>query len=502
MESLLFASLVDPDGSPALILDDHELDRRALARAAGAHAALLAREGISPGDRVAVWTQRGPHAAVALVGNALAGAVTVPLNPALGERELEHVVRDAAPKLAFAGDLAVASRTPSIRTLRGPIEGSHHDDDCAPARRVDDDPLLVLYTSGTTGAPKGAVLTARNVASNLDALASAWGLTERDRIVHALPLFHVHGLCLGLFGALRSGASLDWRSRFDPVELASRFDRGATVLYAVPTMYHRLVERAESDPVVAAQLARARLLVSGSAPLATREFHRIERACGQRVLERYGLTETLINCAVRHDAEPRAGWVGPPVDGVALELVDDQRNNVIPSDGVTLGEVRVRGANVFAGYLDNPAATAATMDDSGWFYTGDLAVRDERGWVRIVGRRATDLIKTGGFKVGAGEVESALREHRAVADCAVVGVEDDDLGERIEAFVVLREEGPPPTADELSALVATLLSAHKRPRVVHFCDELPRNAMGKVLKAPLRARALDARAANSARTTR
>jgi malonyl-CoA/methylmalonyl-CoA synthetase len=441
MESLLFASLVEPDGSPALSLDDHAFDRRALAQAAGAH----------------------------------------------------------APKLAFASDLTAAARTPSLRTVRGPIEGGPAD--LAPPRLVDDEPLLVLYTSGTTGEPKGAVLTARNVASNLDALASAWGLTERDRIVHALPLFHVHGLCLGLFGALRAGASLDWQSRFDPAELVARFDRGGTVLYAVPTMYHRLVERAERDPAVARQLRRARLLVSGSAPLATREFHRIERACGQRVLERYGLTETLINCAVRHDAEPRAGWVGPPVAGVELELVDDQRQRSIASDGAALGEVRVRGANVFAGYLNNHGATAAAMDEAGWFYTGDLAVRDELGWVRIVGRRATDLIKTGGFKVGAGEVEAALREHRSVADCAVVGVEDDDLGERIEAFVVLRTDAPTPSQDELSSLVASLLSAHKRPRVVHFCDELPRNAMGKVLKAPLRARALDARAGD-ARTNR
>lgn len=486
MTSTLFSSLDSAaDSAVAIVLDGQSFTRAQLASAAAAHCEALAREGVRSGDRIAVWTDPAIETVVALLGNALFGAVSVPLNPLLGSQELEHMIHDAAPKLVFSGpSRAHASRTPSIPTHVARMDVAHTAR--VPHRLVDDQPLLVLYTSGTTGAPKGAVITARNVASNLDALARAWALTERDRIAHALPLFHVHGLCLGLFGALRVGASLDWSSRFDPRALAARFDAGATVLYAVPTMYHRLVELAERDASVAASLGRARLLVSGSAPLSTREFHRIERVCHKRVLERYGLTETLINCAVRWNDEVRAGWVGRALDGVQVELVDDERRPTIAPDATSIGEIRVRGANVFWGYLNRPEATASAMDEQGWFYTGDLAVMDRDGLVKIVGRRATDLIKTGGYKVGAGEVETAIREHPAVVDCAVVGVPDDDLGERIEAFVVVRKDVDPPTEASLIAHVCSLISAHKRPRKVHWVDELPRNAMGKVRKAELK----------------
>lgn len=469
----------------AALIDGESFAREQLARAAAAHAEALERDGVAPGDRVAVWTDPGIETVVALVGNALYGAVSVPLNPMLGARELEHMVADSAPKLVYSGRArAHAARTPTLQTRVATIDASTSR--ALASRVVDDQPLLVLYTSGTTGAPKGAVLSARNVASNLDGLAQAWALTEHDRIAHALPLFHVHGLCLGLFGALRVGAALDWSSRFDPRSLAARFDQGATVLYAVPTMYHRLVEAAENDRAIAAQLSRARLLVSGSAPLSTREFHRIERACHQRVVERYGLTETLINCAVRHDDVARAGWVGRAVDGVEVQLVDDERRPTIERDSSSIGEVRVRGANVFSGYLNRPDGTAAAIDAEGWFYTGDLAVMDRDGWVKIVGRRATDLIKTGGYKVGAGEVEAAMREHPSVLDCAVVGVSDDDLGERIEAYVIVRAGAATPTEAALVARVCELISAHKRPRRVHFVSEFPRNAMGKVLKSRLK----------------
>jgi malonyl-CoA/methylmalonyl-CoA synthetase len=484
MTDALFAALTRPDRAPAVRVDEFTLDRQQLSRAAAAHGEHLSRRGVAPGDRVAVWTRPDPTTITTLVGNALYGAVTVPLNPGLGERELGHILRDSTPRIAFSSDPRDADRLPAVPTLRAPIDGPVAS---PPDRAVDDEPLVLLYTSGTTGMPKGAVLTARNIASNLDALACAWALSERDTIAHALPLFHVHGLCLGLFGALRSGACLDWRTRFDPRDLAARFERGATVLYAVPTMYHRLVELAERVPDIAEGLRRARLLVSGSAPLSLREFHRVERVCGQRIVERYGLTETLINCAARVGEATRPGWVGPAVDGVEVELVDESREPTISSDGSTLGEVRVRGPNVFAGYLNNPGATAAAVDSQGWFYTGDIAVREADGWVRIVGRRATDLIKTGGFKVGAGEVEAALREHPAVADCAVIGVEDEDLGERIEAFVVARAGIERPSEDALIGQVAALLSGHKRPRAIHWTDELPRNAMGKVLKPALRA---------------
>jgi malonyl-CoA/methylmalonyl-CoA synthetase len=274
---------------------------------------------------------------------------------------------------------------------------------------------------------------------------------------------------LGLLGPLRRGGELRHGGRFDPAALARA---GGSIVFAVPTMYHRLGRAAETDRAVADGLRRARLLGSGSAPLPAPEFERIERLTGQRIAERYGLTETLINTAARADGERRPGSVGPALPGVELRLVGE--------DG--LGEVAVRGPNLFSGYLDRPEATAAAMR-GGWFLTGDLAAQDADGSWRIVGRRATDLIKTGGYKVGAGEVEAALLEHPAVREAAVTAAPDDDLGERIVAWVV--PEDAAPAAEALADHVAGRLAPHKRPREVRYLDALPRNAMGKVVKARL-----------------
>jgi malonyl-CoA/methylmalonyl-CoA synthetase len=251
-------------------------------------------------------------------------------------------------------------------------------------------------------------------------------------------------------------------------------------------MYHRLAEHCEASADDARRLARARLLVSGSAALPVRENERLFRLFGQRPVERYGLTETLILCAARHDGPRTAGTVGPPLPGVTLRLVDDQRRPIAPGPDA-LGEIAVKGPCVFAGYLNRPDATGAAMDADGFFYTGDIAAVTAAGEVRIVGRRATDLIKTGGYKVGAGEVEAALLEHPAVREAAVIGVPDDDLGERIVAFVVAAP-GQAPRPEDLGDHVARLLAPHKRPRDVRLVDALPRNAMGKVLKKELAAR--------------
>jgi malonyl-CoA/methylmalonyl-CoA synthetase len=301
--------------------------------------------------------------------------------------------------------------------------------------------------------------------------------------VHALPLFHVHGLVLGVVGALRAGCTLRLVPRFAPEAICAAMAAGGTMLFGVPTMYHRLAEHAEAAPADARALGNARLLVSGSAALPVRENERILRLFGHRVVERYGLTETLIDCAARHDGPRTPGAVGPPLPGIALKLVDDARRPLATGPDV-LGEVAVKGPNVFAGYLNRPDATAAAIDADGFFHTGDIASISPAGDVKIVGRRATDLIKTGGYKVGAGEVEAALLEHAAVREAAVIGVPDDDLGERIVAFVVARS-GATPTADELADHGAHLLAPHKRPRAVRVVPELPRNAMGKVLKKQL-----------------
>ncbi|MBX3274990.1 MAG: AMP-binding protein [Sandaracinaceae bacterium] len=465
MSGPLFSRLAAPDDRPALRFGRDVLTYRQLARACRAY---LAGLGASPGERVAVWTHPCAMTPVVLAAHAAAGIVSVPLDPKLGDAARAHVLADAAP-----------ARVIDPRALEPALDPSG----ALPLAEVGEAPLLVLYTSGTTGPPKGAVISGKNVAFDLDALAAAWEWSALDTVVHALPLFHVHGLVLGLYGALRAGGALHWLERFEPARLARALGEDAsTLLFSVPTMVHRLATEAEEDVEIARALGAARLWISGSAGLPVREHRRVEAATGRGILERYGLTETLIDCAVRATDGPRPGSVGRPLDGVALRLVDDERRPLDARDDVTIGEVAIRGDNVFCGYLGRPGATAEVLDADGWFYTGDLATRAADGAIRIVGRRSTDLIKTGGYKVGAGEVEAALLEDPAVAEVAVVGAPDDDLGERIVAFVVARGEV---AAEALVERVASSLTPHKRPREVRFVDALPKNAMGKVQKRRL-----------------
>jgi malonyl-CoA/methylmalonyl-CoA synthetase len=327
------------------------------------------------------------------------------------------------------------------------------------------------------------MLPRRAIVSNLDALAEIWEWTADDRLAHALPLFHVHGLVLGILGPLRRGGRVEHVGRFSPRALADAVRRGATMVFGVPTMYHRVALEAEEDASIGQAFARARILVSGSAPLPAVDHRHIERRTGHRIVERYGMTETLMNTSVRASGERLPGLVGLPLPGVELRLVADDGADIETPNEETIGEILIRGPNLFAGYLNRPDATAEAMQD-GWFRTGDLATRAANGYIRIVGRRATDLIKSGGFRIGAGEIEAALLEHPAVAEAAVAGRADADLGERIVAWVV-RKPGQEVTGDELEAHVRELLASHKRPRELHFIDALPRNEMGKVMKRNL-----------------
>lgn len=464
------------EAEPAVTLGDRTLSYRRLRDAAGAVAQQLA--GVR---RAAVWAENSLEAFVAAVAAIESGIELVPLNPKLGSSELEHILTDSDPE-AVLGAGAPAAAVDGRRHVVVDLDarGQLPDPPADPERVA-----LVIYTSGTTGRPKGVLLPRRAVAANLDALADAWAWTAADHLTHALPVFHVHGLVLGLFGPLRRGGQVTHLGRFSPEAVAGALTGGATMLFAVPTMYRRLADAAERDPAVAAALGGARLLVSGSAGLPAATFGRIERATGQQIVERYGLTETIMNTAVRADGERRPGEVGRPLPGVDLRLVTDEGGDA-PADSETIGEVVVRGPNLFLGYLNRPDATAEVVRD-GWFWTGDLATRAPDGYVRIVGRKSTDLIKTGGYKVGAGEVEGALLEHPAVSEAAVAAAPDEDLGERIVAWVVLREGEDEPTSAELADHVAKLLAPHKRPRDVHFVGELPRNAMGKVVKQRLTA---------------
>ncbi|KEI44021.1 acyl-CoA synthetase [Saccharopolyspora rectivirgula] len=473
----LIPKLQEPDDSEALRFTDGALSYRELARAAAAVAELAAGA-----RRIAVWAVPSVHTCVAVVGGLAAGTAVVPINPKAGERELKHIAADSEPDLLLA--------PPGVQ-LPATLQdiGVHEVDLTAaggqlPPEPSPEAPAFIVYTSGTTGAPKGVVLSRRAVRTNLDAVARAWQWTARDVLVHALPLFHVHGLILGTVGPLRLGGSVHHIGKFSSQAIAAELSGPATMMFGVPTMYHRLAADAERDPGIAAALGEARLLVSGSAALPAVEHERIERLTGQRVVERYGMSETIMNCGVRADGDRRPGYVGPPFPGVELKLVDEQGEEILVSDDETVGEIYIRGENLFSGYLNRPDATAEAFHD-GWFRTGDMATRAPDGYIRIVGRKATDIIKSGGYKIGAGEIENALLEHPAVAEVAVTGEPDADLGERIVAWVVLAQ-GQQATEEELVQHVASLLTPHKRPRVVRFVDALPRNELGKVQKKALR----------------
>nr|WP_107480947.1 acyl-CoA synthetase [Streptomyces sp. IMTB 2501] len=473
---------VPPDevwGRVALRFGERSLTYGELAGAAGALAARLRGAG-----RVAVWATPELETAVAVTGVLLAGSAAVPLNPKSGEKELAHIVSDSAPTLVLAAPGA------ELPAALGALERLDVDATAAPGAVPDDtaadeDPALIVYTSGTTGPPKGAVLPRRALATTLDALADAWQWTAEDVLVHGLPLFHVHGLVLGTLGPLRRGGSVRHLGRFSTEGVTRELNAGATMLFGVPTMYHRIAEALPGDPELAKALGRARLLVSGSAALPVHDHERIAAATGRRVIERYGMTETLMNTSVRADGEPRAGTVGVPLPGVELRLVEEDGTPVTAYDGENVGEIQVRGPNLFTEYLNRPDATAAAFTADGWFRTGDMAVRESDGYVRIVGRKATDLIKSGGYKIGAGEIENALLEHPRVREAAVTGEPDADLGERIVAWIVPLDAEAPPTAEELADHVARRLAPHKRPRVVRYLGSLPRNDMGKIMKRAL-----------------
>jgi malonyl-CoA/methylmalonyl-CoA synthetase len=440
--------------------------RRAAGRLRGA--------GLLPGDRV-IWSTMSSVASLAAhVGALRAGLVVVPANPALTERELTFVVRDCRPACA------IVERDEQARWLRAelgeevPIVGPalHLPDvDIGDLDRVDpDDPALVCYTSGTTGAPKGAVLRHANLAAGTASVVAAWRWAPDDRLVHALPVFHAHGLCVGVYGTLAAGASAVLLPGFDPAGVVDAIatHRGS-LFFGVPTMYHRLL-----DGGVADGLRPLRLCVSGSAPLPAALSDAVAAAVGTRVLERYGMTETLMLVSNPVDGERRPGTVGFPLPGVELTLAGD-------------GEILVRGPSVFRGYWERPEVdrgvfTPSAGDGAGpWFHTGDLGT-DEDGYLVIRGRWK-ELIISGGFNVYPAEVEDVLRAHPAVAEVAVAGTPSPEWGEVVTAWIV--PDGAPPTVEELAAFTEATLAPYKRPRAIRIVDELPRNAMGKVVRSRL-----------------
>jgi len=433
----------------------------------------LATAGLRPGDRVVWSTASSVAALVAHVGALRAGLVVVPANTSYTRGELAHIAGDVRPAAAIVDEpargrwVAEASGRPTLITspdLDLPDGEAPELDRAGP-----DDPALLCFTSGTTGLPKGAVLRHSNLVAATSSVVTAWRWSPEDRLVHCLPVFHAHGLCVGIYGTLLAGASAVLLPGFEADAVLDAADRHrASLLFGVPTMYHRLA-RSPRAP----ELGRLRLCVSGSAPLAADLHRHLADRAGTDVLERYGMTETLMNVSNPYEGERRPGTVGFPLPGVEVALAGD-------------GEILVRGPNVFDGYWERPAATAGAFvsaSDGGrpWFRTGDVGTVDD-GYLTLRGR-STELVISGGFNVYPGEVEDVLGSHPAVVEVAVTGTPSAEWGEVVTAWVVA--DGPAPTAEALAAFAADRLAAYKRPRIVHQVEELPRNALGKLVRARL-----------------
>ena len=429
----------------------------------------LAAQGVSASDRVVVQIPKSIDAVALYLGVLRLGAVHVPLNTAYTPTEVEYFVTDSEPAAV-------------VRDARALAEGLDHAQPMADVvERQSDDLAALVYTSGTTGKPKGAMLTHRNLASNAMTLSEAWAFSPEDVLLHALPIFHVHGLMVALHTAMLNACEVIFLERFDAAAVLACLP-AATVMMAVPTHYSRLLSLEGFD---AGACRGIRLFVSGSAPM-TAVLHRaVADRTGCEVLERYGMSETLMNTSNPYDGPRVPGTVGFALPGVEVRVCDDDGRAVVEQ----VGMVQVRGPNVGPGYWRRPDATAESRTADGWLITGDVGRLDHDGRLTLEGR-ATDMIISGGLNVYPAEVEQVLDSHPSVTESAVVGLAHSDLGEAVVAFVVAEPDAPTDHDKLASDLAATLgdLARFKHPKRYVFIEELPRNAMGKVLKAELRAR--------------
>jgi len=437
--------------------------------------------GVAPGDRVVCQLAKAPEGLLLYLATVWAGAVFVPLNPAYTPAEVTYFLQDADPALVIL-DGTTAAAEPGARAQGRQVETALAL--CAarvaltpampPVPRGDTDLAAILYTSGTTGRSKGAMLTHGNLVSNAQALCAAWEYQPTDRLIHALPIFHTHGLFVAVNVTLAAGAQMLFLPGFDLARIAQGLP-GATVLMGVPTFYTRMIGDPRFDR---AALAGMRLIVSGSAPLLAETHAAFAAQTGHAILERYGMTETNMIASNPYAGERRAGSVGFPLPGVAVRLArqDDQG----------IGGIEVLGPNVTPGYWRAPDKTAETFSADGWFITGDLGQIDPAGYLSIVGRQK-DLVISGGFNIYPKEIESAIDALPFVLESAVYGVPHRDLGEAVAAAVVLRPEATA-DAETLREALGHSLARFKIPRHLRFVAELPRNAMGKVQKNELRNR--------------
>lgn len=460
---------------------------------AARYANYLLETGLRRGDRVAVQLEKSVESLFLYLACLRAGLVYLPLNTAYRSNELDYFLRDAEPGLiVVTPQNEVVMKEISQASIGSPVVSQGADgagqlaDQTASAdtefntvRTEADDLAVIIYTSGTTGRSKGAMVTHRNLVSNVRALTDIWKFSKADVLLHALPIFHVHGLFVANHCALTTGARLLWHDRFDPEAVVQDIER-ATVFMGVPTYYVRLLG---DSKLTRARCARMRLFISGSAPLLAETHRDFEQRTGHRILERYGMSETGMITSNPFDGARRPGTVGVPLPGVLVRVVDDADR---PLSLGEKGAIQVKGENVFSSYWRMPEKKQQEFTQDGWFRTGDIGVFDNSGYLSIVGR-AKDLIITGGYNVYPKEIELLLDELPNVAESAVIGVPHPDFGEAVTAVVVAR---PNASIDEAATIVVlkSKLAAYKVPKRVYLVEELPRNAMGKVQKNVLRAR--------------
>ncbi len=485
---------------PAIIFEDKSYTYNELDSQVRRYSGLLARLGVRSGDRVAIQLPKRMEFIFLELAVMSIGGVVLPLNSDYKSEEINYFLSDSGSRLFFT-DTERFTRSREVldelnQVVTVLVEPADESLSMRLTTQLDktdpnfervypttgDDLAMILYTSGTTGKSKGAVLSHRNLVSNMKALHQVWNWSDSDVLLHVLPLFHVHGLFVALHGGLYAGATIIMHERFDPIKTWKTIEKEkCTILMGVPTIYSRLLDQWQMmEPK--ADLSSIRVFISGSAPLMETLFNRFEQATGFRILERYGMTEAqMIASNPIEPAARKAKSVGYPLPGVEVRVVTERHDDVVPGD---VGEVWIRGDNVFRGYWQMPEKTAESFEDM-WFRTGDLGIQDpmDSGRLYIVGR-SKELIISGGYNIYPKEIENILESHNSVKEAAVVGLPDEDFGEKVAAFVVMKDETQN-SPEDLIPFCKERIAGYKCPKIVFRIDALPRNAMGKIQKNAL-----------------
>jgi malonyl-CoA/methylmalonyl-CoA synthetase len=482
------------------LLDGTTLTHQDFLSMAAQIASVITQLGLQPGDRVAAQIEKSPQALALYAACAQAGLVFLPLNTAYTVDELTYFIDNSGAALVVCDSRQAAALGPVANQCAAKLETLDADgsgtlmaqaagmpESFATVERDGEDLAAFLYTSGTTGRSKGAMLTQNNLLSNAETLAREWRFSADDVLLHALPIFHTHGLFVAVNVSLTAGGSMVFMPKFDLDAIIEQMSR-ATSMMGVPTFYTRLLGDARFTRELAEHM---RLFISGSAPLLSETHLQFEERTGHRILERYGMTETNMNTSNPYEGERRAGTVGFPLPGVELKITDPDTGAELAQGEI--GQIEVRGPNVFKGYWQMPEKTAAELREDGFFITGDLGKLDADGYVHIVGR-GKDLIISGGYNIYPKEIELVLDDQPGVLESAVIGVPHPDFGETVLG-VLVAEKGGAPDSDAIMAAVSTSLARFKHPRKLVIVDELPRNTMGKVQKNILREQYKDAFAA-------